>query len=55
VGTDFYSGQEAEFVCPKDYVLIPKTSKKLTCEKGRWKGKIPSCKGRNETNFMYVF
>ncbi|CAB4031772.1 Hypothetical predicted protein [Paramuricea clavata] len=43
-GNEFYNGKEVEFVCPKDYVLIPKESRKLKCEKGSWKGIIPSCK-----------
>jgi hypothetical protein len=45
VGNEFYNGKEVEFVCPRDYILIPEISKKLTCENGRWEGIIPSCKG----------
>ncbi|CAB4020214.1 Hypothetical predicted protein, partial [Paramuricea clavata] len=44
VGNEFYNGKEVEFVCPKDYVIEPEISKKLTCENGKWKGIIPSCK-----------
>jgi hypothetical protein len=45
LGNEFYNGKEVEFVSPRDYVLIPEISKKLSCENGKWKGIIPSCKG----------
>ena len=53
-GSEFYNGKEVEFVCPKNYVLIPKESRKLNCEKGSWKGIIPSCKGTRYMSF-YVW
>ena len=45
----FDNGKEVEFFCDKEDVLIPETSKKLTCENGKWKGTIPSCKGTRST------
>ena len=44
-GDKFYNGKEVEFFCLKDYILVPSSSKKLTCLDRDWRGTIPSCKG----------
>ena len=44
IGRKFYHGKEVEFVCPRDYILVPSRSRKLTCQDGKWRGTIPSCK-----------
>ena len=45
IGNQFDNGKEVEFVCPRNELLIPEISRKLTCENGKWNGIIPSCKG----------
>jgi hypothetical protein len=45
IGKKFYHGTEVEFVCPRDSILVPASSRKLTCQDGQWRGTIPSCKG----------
>jgi hypothetical protein len=50
VGHEFYHGRKVEFVCSNDEVLDPKNSKKLTCDNGRWNGRIPRCKGRTSAS-----
>jgi hypothetical protein len=47
IGNEFYHGKEVKFVCSDDNLLIPESSKKLTCENGKWNGSLPSCKGNN--------
>ncbi|CAB4020153.1 Hypothetical predicted protein [Paramuricea clavata] len=44
IGNEFYHGQEVEFVCSDDNILIPDSSRKLTCENGNWNGSFPLCK-----------
>ena len=45
IGNKFYHGEEVEFVCPRDHILVPSRSSKLTCNDGTWGGPIPLCKG----------
>ncbi len=51
VGNEFYDGKEVEFACSRDEVLDPEISKKLTCEKGKWNGIIPKCKGTIKASY----
>ena len=46
IGSEFYDGKEVEFDCQKDAILIPKSSRKVTCRNGRWSSIIPLCKGK---------
>jgi hypothetical protein len=45
IGDDFTHSKTVEFVCDENEILLPKTSKILTCEDGKWNGPLPSCKG----------
>ena len=47
IGNEFYNGKEVKFVCAEDGIVIPESSKKLTCENGKWNGSLPSCKGND--------
>ncbi|CAB3993731.1 Hypothetical predicted protein [Paramuricea clavata] len=44
IGKEFYHGKEVEFVCPRDSILVPASSRNLRCQDGQWRGTIPSCK-----------
>ncbi len=51
VGDEFSHGKEVKFVCPKDHILIPESSKTLNCDDGKWNGILPSCKGMTITMY----
>jgi hypothetical protein len=53
IGGDFMHGKVVEFVCGKDEILIPETSRILTCEDGKWNGILPSCKGTVSYKMRY--
>ncbi|CAB3988648.1 sushi, von Willebrand factor type A, EGF and pentraxin domain-containing 1-like [Paramuricea clavata] len=44
IGKEFFHGKKVEFVCPRDSILVPASSRRLTCQNGQWRGTIPSCK-----------
>lgn len=53
-GRKFYHGEQVRFYCARrDYVLVPPQSATLTCEDGKWKGTIPSCKGKFINGYFY--
>ena len=51
VGNEFYNGKGVEFRYLIDHVLEPQNSQKLVCQKGRWNGTIPLCKGTTNKIF----